>query len=99
MRTALRVKFPDQQGKYREICRSWPLIGCMTPRNRSTHRCFFSKFPKIRNRELLSKSREVSPEIRESDYRIRVTPGKSVFGLRIAVPVSALGRFTAQSGA
>ena len=74
MRTALRVQFPDHQGKYREIRRFGLGLDVLSFRNCSEHRYFFSEFPKIRNRELFSKSREVSRKIRESDRRIRVAP-------------------------
>src|ERR1700736_2022411 len=74
MRTSLCFEFPDLQGKYREILRFRVGSYVQPMRNGSGHRCFFTEFPKIRNRELFSKSKEVSREIRELDCRIRVAP-------------------------
>jgi hypothetical protein len=69
---SLWSKFPDLQGKYREIRRFLCGSDVQPVRNRSCHRCFFSEFPRIWNRELFSKSREVSDDIRESSRNIRV---------------------------
>src|SRR6267378_2505000 len=97
MRTPLRVQFPDHQGKYREIRRFGLGIRCPTLRNCSEHQYFSSEFPKIRNRELFWKSREVSCKIKESDRRIRVAPRNQADS-----PFGSFGprrEFIAQSGA
>ena len=64
-RTALYVKFPDHQGKYREFERSDPHFD--RPRDEKRRRClgFLAKFPTQRNREFLRGNRELFLRIRE----------------------------------
>jgi hypothetical protein len=50
-RTALRVKFPDLQGKYREFLRFWSSAGRLCGENTLSALWFFSEFPTQRNRE------------------------------------------------
>jgi len=50
-RTALRVKFPDLQGKYREFLRFWSSAGRLRGENTLSALWFFSEFPTQRNRE------------------------------------------------
>ncbi len=56
-RTRLCCRFPDLQGKYREILRNWTLPSDPTPRSRRRSRS--ETFPVIRNRELVSTSRDI----------------------------------------
>src|ERR1019366_7666810 len=75
LRTSLCGKFPDLQGKYREVLRFRAKFGVCEVRNRSSRGCFFQKFPKIRNRELILKNRDIFNNIRELNRAIRVSVG------------------------
>ena len=68
---AFYILFPELAAlSYDCILRTLKLENC------STNRCFFRKFPRIRNRELILKNREIFADIRESNYAIRVSVQK-----------------------
>ena len=71
MRTALRVKFPDQQGKYREFLRFLPRFGQLSAEKAAYRLGFIGKFPTQPNRELFSPNRESFLPIREFSGRSR----------------------------
>jgi hypothetical protein len=65
-------KFPDLQGKNREIHQFRSGSDVPTRRKGSGYRCFSIEFPKIQNRDCFSNSREVQGDIRELSEVIRV---------------------------
>jgi hypothetical protein len=71
MRTALCVKFPDQQRKYRELRDFWPRSGLLGPEKSRRRRGFFRKFPAQWNREIRTRNRELFSGIREFIHTIR----------------------------
>ena len=58
MRNDLRVKFPDDQGKYREFSRFRASLTRFAPEKASSSFGFLSKFPTQPNRELFSSNWE-----------------------------------------
>ena len=51
MRTSLRIKFPDHQGKYREFLQFRSSWGRLAAEKSLSSLGFLSKFPTQRNRE------------------------------------------------
>jgi hypothetical protein len=58
-RTRLCCRFPDLQGKCREILRDWALLADPSAEIPKPFRSRSDRFPVIRNRELVSTSREI----------------------------------------
>src|SRR5216683_387879 len=58
--TGLHLKFPDHQGKYRELCDFWGFPGRRGHENPSSRLCFFTEFPGNRNREFQIGNREIT---------------------------------------
>ena len=71
MRTALRIKFPDHHGKYREFHRFWTLLCYVSHQKPQRSPRLFGEFPKIWNRELILKNREGFLVIRELNEAIK----------------------------
>src|ERR1039458_8393515 len=71
MRTALRIKFPDHQGKYREFSRFRPPWGRVAAEKASSSVGFSLKFPTQPNRELFWRNREFFRRNREFSGRSR----------------------------
>src|SRR6185369_17989699 len=64
-RTLLRLKFPDKQGKYRELSRNQGGLAGAVTRISPFFRDFLIEFPARRNREFLERNREMIRAIRE----------------------------------
>src|ERR1039458_4142285 len=73
MRTALSVKFPDHQGKYREFSRFRLSSSRFADEKASPSFRFLAKFPTQQNRELFSSNREFNRRIREFSSENRET--------------------------
>jgi hypothetical protein len=71
MRTALRIKFPDHQGKYREFSRFRTPWGRVAAEKASSSVGFSLKFPTQPNRELFWRNREFFRRNREFDPQNR----------------------------
>ena len=71
MRSALRVKFPDHQGKYREFSSFGASRSHLTAEKALSSLGFLTKFPTQRNRELFWRNREFSRRNRELDSKTR----------------------------
>ena len=79
MRTALRVKLPDHQGKYREFSRFRLPWGRVAAEKASSSVGFSSKFPTQPNRELFWRNREFFRRNREFDPQNRESLFTSIF--------------------
>ncbi len=71
MRTALGIKFPDHQGKYRELSRFRASRGQLAAEKAFASLGFLSKFPTQPNRELFWRNREFFRRNRELSGRSR----------------------------
>ena len=62
MRTALRVEFPDHQGKYREFCRFEPILSSPEPKSLRIDWAFSRNFPEIETGNLDCRSGNKKPD-------------------------------------
>src|SRR5277367_2066930 len=92
MRTALRVKFPDHQGKYREFPGFQP-SWCRLGAEKATYSLrFFIEFPTQLNREFFKLKRELFRRNREFALNNRETPPQLIQPARPRKLRSALRR-------